>query len=268
MRYPLAVLLALGLVICAAHGLAAQEATPKDKAAAAKPKPTPNSSPAKASPNKIPTGEDVAESVIYIFGNTGGRAALNQIRRNGVERGRISRVAAEGRMEEATYEYRFVRGEDATKDKIRVDQKMPTMEYSLVYGDGRLWGIINGVNFTPRQDAAASFLSQQRHSIDALLRYKENGSTVSYVDKIKQKGLELYVVDLTDKEKNTTRYYISSKSLHVLWLEYQEPSNSVKHTQKVPRLSPLGTLLPYRSVLLATIANCRDARLIGYLASS
>jgi hypothetical protein len=252
---PISFLIALCLlVICAVQPLAAQDTTAKDKAATAKPKP--QSTPAKAGPNTVPTGPLVAESVVYIYGNSGGRTVLDQIRRNGVERGRISRIIGDGRTEEASYERRFVRGADATKDKIRVDQKMPTMEYSLVYGDGRLWGIINGANFTPRQDAAASFMSQQWHSIDALLRYKENASTVTYVDRVKQKGIDLYVVDLTDKEKRNTRYYVSARSLHVLWLEYEEPpepgSTAVKYKRKFHDYRLVqGTLVPYRSVLLA-----------------
>ncbi len=243
------------LALCAVQPLAAQNTSGKEQTPAAKP--TPQNPPAtKPGPNSTPTGEQVAESVIYIYGNTGGRAVLEQIRRNGIERGRISRTTGEGRTEEATYERRFVRGADTTKDKIRVDQKMPTMEYSLVYGDGRLWGIINGATFTPRQDAAASFMSQQWHSIDALLRYKENSATVNYVDKVKQKGIEIYVVDLIDKEKRSTRYYVSVKSLHVLWLEYEEPpepgSAPVRYTRRFHDYRyAQNTLLPYRQVLLA-----------------
>lgn len=242
------------VLFCLAQPLRAQDTSANERPAVAKP--TPQAPAAKPNPNAVPTGAQVAESVIYVYGNSGGRIVLDQIRRNGVERGRISRITAEGRNEEASYERRFVRGADATKDKIRVDQKMPTMEYSLVYGDGRLWGVINGANFTPRQDAAASFMSQQWHGIDALLRYQENGSTLNYVDKIKQKGLELYVVDLIDKEKRSTRYYISTKTLHVLWLEYEEAPETgaqpVKYTRKFHDYRLVqGTLLPYRSVLLA-----------------
>lgn len=242
------------LVICYVQPLKAQDNTAKEKAAAAKP--TSQDTIAKTGPNATPTGPQVAESVIYVYGNSGGRAVLDQIRRNGIERGKITRISGDGRTEEASYERRFVRGADATKDKVRVDQKMPTMEYSLVYGNGHLWGIINGANFTPRQDAAASFLSQQVHSIDSLLRYQENGSTVTYVDKLKQKGIDLYVADLTDKEKRVTRYYVSAKTLHVLWLEYEEApepgSPPVKYTRRFHDYRLVqGTLLPYRSVLLA-----------------
>jgi len=173
------------------------------------------------------TAEQVVESVILVYGT---RPALDHIRRNGVERGRITRTTAEGNTEETNYERRFVRGENLDKDKIRLDQKLPTMEYSLIYGEGKLWGIINGAAFTPRQDATASFISQHVHSIDSLLRYKECGSTPTLVGKEQQKGLELFVVDLTDKQNRKTRYYISARSLRVLWLEYDEAG--VKYTRK------------------------------------
>ena len=173
------------------------------------------------------------ESAILIYGT---RPVLEQIRRNGLEKGKITKFTPDGKIEESNYESRFVRGENLDKDKIRLDQKLPTMEYSLIFGAGKLWGIINGAAFTPRQDAAANFLSQHRHSIDCLLRYKENGYTITLVGKDKQKGLDLYVVDLVDKENLKTRYFISSKSLRVLWLEYDEaPSpgaTPVKYTKK------------------------------------
>ncbi|HEX5604295.1 MAG TPA: hypothetical protein VFX63_17165, partial [Pyrinomonadaceae bacterium] len=74
------------------------------------------------------TAEQVVESVILIYGT---RPGLEQIRRNGVEKGKITRTNTEGATEESDYERRFVRGENLEKDKIRLDQKLPTMEYSL-----------------------------------------------------------------------------------------------------------------------------------------
>ena len=254
--------LCCALLICAAAQTFAQEKKP-----APTPQPSPSPTPSKPTPlapGQNPTGEQVAEGTIFVYGS---RGVLEQIRRNGIERGHITRITGEGRTEEATYERRFVRGADATKDKIRIDQKMPTMEYSLIYGDGRMWGIINGATFTPRQDAAASFMSQQWHSIDALLRYKENGSTVTFVSKDKQKGLDLWVLDLTDKEKRRTRFYISVRSLHILWIEYEEPpepgATPVKYTKTFHdyRYSQQ-TLVPYRSVLLAEGKNVQETRVL------
>jgi hypothetical protein len=193
------------------------------------------------------------ESVILVYGS---RPGLEHIRRNGIERGKITRFNAEGNAEEANYERRFVRGEDLEKDKIRLDQKLPTMEYSLIYGGGKVWGMINGAAFIPRQDAAANFLSQHHHSIDSLLRYKECGSTITLIGKEQQKGLDLYVVELVDKEKRKTRYYISSRTLRILWLEYEEAptaggTTSVKYTRRFLDYRPVQqTLVPYHIVLL------------------
>ncbi len=202
--------------------------------------------------DKTFTVEQIVESVILVYGT---RPGLEHIRRNGVERGKIIRVGAQGTPEEANYERRFVRGENLEKDKVRLDQKLASMEYSLVYGDGKLFGIINGAAFTPRQDAASNFISQHHHSIDSLLRYKECASTITLVGKEQQKGLELYVVDLVDKEKRQTRYYISTRSLRVLWLEYEDAPASggapVKDTRKFLDYRLVQqTLVPYHSVLL------------------
>jgi hypothetical protein len=209
------------------------------------------------------TAEQIVESVILVYGT---RPALEHIRRNGIERGKITRFNAEGNSEEANYERRFVRGENLDKDKIRLDQKLPTMEYSLIFGDGKLWGIINGAAFTPRQDASASFISQHHHSIDSLLRYKECGSTLTLVGKDQQKGLELFVVDLVDKEKRKTRFYISARSLRVLWLDYEEgiPGGvPVKYTRKfLDYRAVQQTLVPYRIVLTEDGRESQETRVL------
>ena len=209
------------------------------------------------------TAESLAESTIFIYGS---RPVLAQIRRNGIERGRITRFMSEGKTEESTYERRFVRGENAEKDKIRLDQKLPTMEYSLIFGEGKLWGIINGATFVPRQDTATAFLSQHRHSIEALLRYKENGATLNLIGRDKQKGLDLFVLDLTDKDKRTTRYYISARSLHVLWLEYEEPNPGGTPLKYAKRFFDYryaqSTLVPYRTVLLEEGKETQETRIL------
>ena len=210
------------------------------------------------------TAEQIVESVILVYGT---RPALDHIRRNGVERGKITRFITEnGNPEETDYERRFVRGENLDKDKIRLDQKLPTMEYSLIFGDGKLWGLINGAAFTPRQDATANFISQHHHSIDSLLRYKECGSTLTLIGKDTQKGLELFLVDLTDKNNRKTRYYISAKSLRVLWLEYQEgpPGGTpVKYTRKfLDYRAVQQTLFPYRVLLLEDGRQSQETRVL------
>jgi hypothetical protein len=206
------------------------------------------------------TAEQITEGVILAYGT---RPGLEQIRRNGVERGRLTRVGADGRTEEASYERRFIRGASADKDKVRLDQKLPTIEYSLVYGDGRLWGLINGSAFTPREDATVDFQSQLWHGLDALLRYKENGSTLSLGGKDKHQGVDLYIIDLTDKDKRRTRYYISARSLRVIYLEYEEGSTPVKYMRRFyDYRSAQGTLVPFLSRFFEDGKQTQETRIM------
>ena len=209
------------------------------------------------------TVEQVVESVILVYGS---RAALDHIRKNGVERGKIMRTNAQGTAEETNYERRFIRGENLEKDQIRLDQKLPTMEYSLVYGQGKLFGIINGAAFTPRQDAVTNFLDQHHHSIDTLLRYKECGATLNLVGKDQQKGLELFIVELTDKENRKTRYFISARTLRILWLEYEEAipgGATVKYMQKFLDYRPVQqTWVPYRTVFFEDGRQTQEIRVM------
>jgi hypothetical protein len=217
---------------------------------AEKPAPTPKQTPTKIDPNNL-TVEQIVETAIAYYGT---RPGLTQVRRNGFEHGKVTSVRDDGRTEDSTYERRFVRGESVDKDKVRLDQKTPTLEYSLVYGEGKTWGFINGSAFTPRAEATSEFLSQMWHGLDALLRYKENGSTITLVGKDKQQNIDLYIVDLTDKNKRQTRYYISQKYFRVLWLEYEEaPTDGgkpVKYMRKFYDYQYIqNTLLPKRTIL-------------------
>lgn len=206
-----------------------------------------------AQKEKTFTAEQVIESVIALYGNGGGRAVLEQIRRNGVERGQLTQIGNDGRTEKADYYWRFIRGASSDKDKFRLDQKSPQLEYALVHNGGQTWGVMKGSSFTPRQDAADNFLAPHRHGLDALLRYKENGSTIALAGREKHKGLDLYVMDLTDKEKRRTRYYVSATTARVLWLEYEEPgpdaANPIKYMTKFfdYRVAQ-GTLVPKRTL--------------------
>jgi hypothetical protein len=246
-----------GRTQAAAVGQEAKQETKPETKQEPKPEPKQNSKDTKF------TAEQIVESVILIYGT---RPGLEQIRRNGIERCKLTRTNTEGTTEEAEYERRFVRGENLDKDKIRLDQKLPTMEYSLIFGDGKLWGIINGAAFTPRQDATANFISQHHHSIDSLLRYKECGSTITLVGKDQQKGLDLFVIDLTDKDKRKTRYYISARSLRVLWLEYEEGNPggvAMKYTRKFLDYRLVQqTLVPYRTVLLEDGRQSQESRVL------
>jgi hypothetical protein len=196
------------------------------------------------------SAEQIAELVIYFHGS---RPVLQQIRRTGIERGRITRTAPDGRAEEINYDLRFSRGENNEKDRVRLDQQMPTIEYSLVYDKGNVFGLLKGAVFKPRQDATDDMLSDARHGIEALLRYKENGSALTLVGKEKAQNVEYHVIELTDKEQRRTRYFVSTKFFRVSWAEYEEATASGSKSSYKRRYydyrSAQGTLVPYRSVL-------------------
>lgn len=198
--------------------------------------------------NALPTAEQVAETVIIYAGS---RQALEQIRRNGVERGKLSRTKNDGQIEVLPYERKFIRGASSANEKIRIDYKVPTGDYSIVYSDGEVWGLLNGTVFTPRVDAMLYMLSEHWHGPEALLRYKENGSTLKLIGKEKQKNLDLWVLEVIDKENRATRYYISGRLWRILWLEYEEPSagggDPIKYRTEFHDYRPAqSTLVPYR----------------------
>ncbi|HEX7955672.1 MAG TPA: hypothetical protein VF508_01950 [Pyrinomonadaceae bacterium] len=245
----LAALFAAGA--CAAAPARAQDArageSPKKEE---KPKKQDEPKPVKADRNN-PTAEQVAETVVLVYGS---RAGLQQIRRTGVERGRITRTAADGRPEEIVYERTFKRGETFEKDKVRLDQRLSTIQYSLVFNDGRVTGLLRGTPFTPKQEDVSWMLTERVHGIDALLRYKESGAAVKYNGKETHKGLDIWLLELTDKQNRTTRYFISAKTARVLWLEYDEGAgaSAVKYKRTFHDYRVVqGTLVPYRSVLYA-----------------
>jgi len=210
--------------------------------------------------DKNATAEQVAESTVVIYGGLGGRASLNQIRKTTIERGKISVVNAEGKTEQANYERLILRADSIDKERVRFNQEFPSAKYALVYSDDKIFGIFNDSVFTPREDASKAFQNHLWHGIEALLRYKENGSTLELVGREKMMNVDLYVIDVTDKQKRKTRYYISSKTFRVMMLEYAE--DNVKYRRKFYDYNyAQGTLVPYHSILWANDKQVEETRI-------
>ena len=197
---------------------------------------------------KNATAEQVAEYVVLVYGGLGGRDSLKQIRKSTIERGKISIVNGEGKTEQATYEKLILRGDNLGKERVRFDQAFPSAKYALIYNNDKIFGIFNDSVFTPREDATKAFENQIWHGLEAILRYKENESKVALAEREKLMNVEFYVLDVTDKQNRKTRFYISTKSLRVMMLEYEE--NGVKLRRKFYDYNyAQGTLVPFRSVL-------------------
>ena len=210
------------------------------------------------------TPEAIAETVILVHG---GRPILEQVRRTAVERGRVVRDVDDGPDVEITYERLFKRGETSEKDMIRLNQKRTNLEYSTIYNDGRVWGVIRGTAFKPRPEELTDLDSYRLHGIETLLRYKENGATLSYAGKDKQKGIDLWILDLTDKQSRRTRYFISAQTGKVLWLEYEATPEGAAapikyrktfHDYRIVQ----NTRLPYRVVLYANDRKLQETQVM------
>ena len=199
---------------------------------------------------KTATAEQVAESVIFIYGLGGGRATLNQIRKTALERGKISVTNPEGRTDQATYQRWTQRAETLSKEKIRLDQEFPKGSYALVFNDEKIFGVVDNSVFTPTEDASRAFENQIVHGLEALLRYKENDSKINLAGREKLLGVDYYLLDVTDKQSRTTRFYISAKSFRVMMLDYEQAG--IKYRRKFYDYNyAQGTLVPFRSTLFA-----------------
>jgi hypothetical protein len=211
---------------------------------------TPKPTPAPKTPDKITTAEQAVENSIFLYGFPGGRNTLNQIRKTTLERGTSRVASADGKLEQTSYQRYVIRAETLDKEKIRLDQAFPSASYSLVYDDGKIFGIYNNTVFTPREDALKTFENQIVHGLEALLRYKENESKIDLAAREKVMGVDYFVIDLTDKQQRKTRYYMSSKTFRVMMLTYED--GGVNYRRKFYDYNyAQGTLVPYQTILWA-----------------
>jgi hypothetical protein len=224
-------------------GVHAQEKTPKPTAA--KPKPTPVVA---KNLQKPTTAEQIVETSILIY--TGGRGPLDQVRKTIAERGTSKITSTDGQVENVNYQRFVIRGETLGKERVRLDQELPTAKFSLVFNNEKTLGIFNNTVFTPRQDAVNGLQNQIFHGLDALLRYRSNESKLELAPQEKVFGVDYYVVDLTDKQGRKTRYYISAKSYRVMMLTFDEAG--VRYRRRFYDYNyAQGALVPFRTVLWA-----------------
>ncbi len=207
---------------------------------------------AKVSLSKAETdGINIAESSILVYSGLRGRQAIDQVRKTTVEIGELIIANPDGKTtSKASYERKVLRGDSLGEEKIRLDQKFPNAEYALVYNGDKIFGLFNNAVFSPREDASKSFQDLIWHGLEALLRYRENGSKVLFEKEDKIMNVDFYVVNVIDKEDRKTTFYVSKKYLRVMMLEYE--SDGKKYRRKYyDHNYAQGTLVPYRSVLWA-----------------
>lgn len=215
------------------------------KPAPAKPQPTPVVAKGLQKPTNA---EQVAETSILVY--TGGRGPLDPVRKTTFERGQSKITSEDGQVEKINYQRFVIRGESIDKERVRLDQELPTAKFSLVFTDEKTVGIFNNTVFTPRRDAVNGFENRIFHGLDAFLRYRSNESKLELAPQEKVYGVDYYVVDLTDKQGRKTRYYVSAKSYRVMMLTYDDAG--VRYRRRFYDYNyAQRSLVPFRTVLWA-----------------
>jgi len=222
----------------------------------AKTKATPAPTPQKIDPKNF-TAEQVAEVTILAYGV---RDRLAQIRKTTIESGTSSYVRSDGQTEQSKYQRFILRGDATDKERIRLDQQFSNAKYSLLYNNGSVVGVYDNNTFTPREDVAKAFENQIVHGIDALLRYKEDGSTLAIASRDKVMGVDYILLDVTDKQQKKTTFYISAKTYRVMMLTYEDAGIHYKRKFYDYNYAQ-GTLVPFRTVLWADEKQVEDSEI-------
>ena len=250
LRFKSFVSIVLAVVFAAAFVVAQNPSVKVEKKEEPKPVATPRSTPNLKEGAKPFTADQVADSSIFIYGFGGGRTTLKQIRKTTFERGKTTLIAADGKVEQTSYQRWIIRADTLGKEKIRLDQEFTNARYALVFNDEKIFGVYNNTVFSPREEAIKGFENSIFHGFEALFRFKENESKLELAGREKQMGVEYYMLDVTDKKDRKTRFYISVKTLRILMLTYEEAG--VKYRRRFyDQKYAQGTLVPYRSVLTA-----------------
>src|SRR5262249_5638017 len=142
----------------------------------------------------------------------------------------------------------------------------PTQKLTFGYNGFTVWAARDGVNFSPTSEAETSFLASLVHNYDALLRYKEQESTLTRSGSETIVGIDNVLLDLTHKDGSKTRYYISTKTYRILHLEYElklHPEGPpTKFRESFFDFRPIqNTLVPGKSMLYENGRLIQEVRL-------
>ena len=172
--------------------------------------------------------ELLVETTILAYG---GRGPLQKARATIEEQGTIRLATDQGDIS-GKYRMRTIRKEKSWQDLLRTDLELSlpesaqksgapsSVKYVIAYNGASVWAAQNNQYVSPRTEAEAAFRAQLVHEFPALLRYKEDGSKLELVGPDNVVGLDTNVVELTNPDGQKTRFWISTKTYHILHLEF------------------------------------------------
>jgi hypothetical protein len=172
---------------------------------------------AAATAQKNARAEEVVEQTINAYGS---RAALYVIQHNGILRGLVKLMGPDGTREGKTVT-KFIRKPRLADDLLMIEVELPDTKYTIGFDGKQTWSSYNSQTQEASPEMAKAFHAAHQHSYEALLRYKENNWKLEHVGRDKLGLTEIDIIDLIAENGARTRYYISRRTSHILYLEYE-----------------------------------------------
>lgn len=151
---------------------------------------------------------------------------------------------------------KFIRKPKLMEDLVILELDLPDTKFTMGFDGEKTWALNNGEKTELNPELSTAFRSSYAHSFEALLRYKEDGSKIEYVDTKKIATLEIDIIDLTMTDGTKTRYEVSRRSGHVLSLEYEtQPATPeakpIKYRLRFKDFKPVQNtiVIPYTTVV-------------------
>ncbi|HEX4951053.1 MAG TPA: hypothetical protein VFZ34_30630 [Blastocatellia bacterium] len=139
---------------------------------------------------------------------------------NGVIKSNLKLINGD-QVREGRSTLKFIRKPKLMEDLVILELDLPDTKFTMGFDGQKTWATNNGERTELSPELSDAFRSSYAHSYEALLRYKEDGSKLEYVDTKKIASYEIDTLDLIMAEGTRTRYEVSRRSGRVLYLEYE-----------------------------------------------
>lgn len=217
----------------------------------------------RAAEKNPPKAETIVERVIETYGTRGG---IYAIQRNGIIKANIRLTSGEN-VREGRTTTKFIRRKKVAEDLMMLDLELPEMKYIMGFDGEKVWASYNGESIEPDAQNSRAFRVSHLHSYESLLRYKENDAKLEYVTTDKIGTLEIDVVDLIMPDSTRTRYHISRRTAHILFLEYEvkpgPDAAPVKYRFAFSDFRGIqNTIIPYRVQIFENGKQIEERKLI------
>lgn len=177
------------------------------------------------------------------------------IQTNGVIKSNLKLINGD-QVREGRSTLKFIRKPKLMEDLVILELDLPDTKFTMGFDGEKTWATNNDIRTELSPELSTAFRSSYAHSYEALLRYKDDGSKLEYVDTKKIGVLEIDLIDLTMADGSKTRYEVSRKSGHILYLEYETKpatpdAKPVKYRLhfKDFKLVQNSILIPYKTVV-------------------